>query len=376
MTLFGSAQAAEAQYTYTKIMYPGSTWTEASSINDNGQVVGTYTDTAGIAHGFLYQNGVYTKLDYPGKAHNYAFGINDAGTMVGSFSEVMPRGPYHASLRVGSTWSEFDFPGNETDGRAINSNGDIVGIYNAGFGTPDHGFLKVGENYTSIDYPGASLTYVFGLNDSGWVTGTYRDALGLLKGFVYKDGAYSSVTYPTATETYIGGINNANTMVGWKVEGGKVNGFVMTGNRFRPVIATFANAANTRARAINDFGQIIGTYTSPECSVGCSFIATPTPSVLPSCDQTLAMSYTNGTLNTSFTLSTGVTTTWTTWLVYGGVPYRLWALPLGVVRPAQTVSVPIQLAPIGTAVLASYLSTSANGTICADFASIPLAGGQ
>jgi len=115
VALVATASAAEAQYAYTKIMYPGSTWTEASGINDVGQVVGTYTDTAGIAHGFLYQNGVYTKMDYPGKAHNYAFGINDAGTIVGSFSEVMPRGPYHASLRVGSTWSEFDFPGNETD---------------------------------------------------------------------------------------------------------------------------------------------------------------------------------------------------------------------------------------------------------------------
>lgn len=376
VALIATAQAAEAQYTYTKIMYPGSTWTEASGINDAGQVVGTYTDTSGIAHGFLYQNGVYTKLDYPGTAHNYAFGINDAGDVVGSFSAVMPRGPYHASLRQGGVWSEFDFPGNETDGRAINNSGNIVGIYNAGFGTPDHGFLKVGENYTSIDYPGASLTYVFGVNDANWVTGTYRDATGLLKGFAYKDGAYSSVVYPLATETYIGGINNANAMVGWKVEGGKVSGFVMTAGRFRPVIATFANAANTRARGINDVGQIVGTYTSPECTVGCSFVATPSPSVMPACDQAVGMSYANGTLTTTFTLLTNVATTWTTYLVYAGVPYRLWSLPLGIIRPAQTVTVPIQLPPAGTAILASYMSTPANGTICADFTSLNLSGGQ
>jgi len=374
VALAATATAAEAQYTYTKIMYPGSTWTEASGINDAGQIVGTYTDTAGVAHGFLYQNGVYSKLDYPGMAHNYAFGINEAGHVVGSFSEILPRGPYHASLRVGTTWSEYDFPGNETDGRAINSNGDIVGIYNAGYGTPDHGFLKVGDTYTSVDYPGASLTYVFGLNDAGWVTGTYRDGTGLLKGFAYKDGAYSSIMYPTATETYIGGINNQNAMVGWKVEGGKVGGFMTVAGKFRPVIATFANSANTRPRAINDGGQIVGTYTSPECAVGCSFLATPSPAVLPTCDQTIGMTYANGTLNTSFTLNTGVVTTWTTWLVYAGVPYRLWSLPLGVIRPAQTVAVPIQLAPAGTAVLASYLSTPTNGTICADFTTLNMGG--
>lgn len=367
--------AAEAQYTYTKIMYPGSTWTEASGINDQGQVVGTYTDTAGIAHGFVYHNGTYTTVDYPGMAHNYAFGINDAGHIVGSFSPVMPRGPYHASLRDDfHVWTEYDFPGNETDGRAINSAGHIVGIYNAGYGTPDHGFLKIGDAYTSIDYPNASLTYVFGINDAGYISGTYRDGFGLLKGFVYRAGTYSSVTFPNATETYVGGINNANALVGWKVEGGKVGGFVMTTGRFRPVLASFAGAANTKPRAINDVGVIVGTYTSPECAVGCSFIATPAPAATPLCDQTIGMTYAAGTLNTNFTLRTSAATTWTSWLVVQNVPYKLWSLPLGAINPAQSVSVPIQLPPVGSVLLASYFATPANGTICADFTTLNTGG--
>jgi probable HAF family extracellular repeat protein len=375
VALFATVRGADAQYTYTKIMYPGSTWTEASGINGLGQVVGTYTDTAGVAHGFLYQAGVYTTVDYPGTAHNYALGINNDGHIVGSFSLIMPRGPYHASLRANGVWSEYDFPGNETDGRAINAAGDIAGIYNAGYGTPDHGFLKVGDSYTSIDYPGAALTYVFGLNDAGFVSGTYRDGGGLLKGFVYAAGTYTPVTYPGAAETYIGGINNANALVGWKVEGGKVGGFVMTAGRFRPVLVSFANAANSRARAINDAGAIVGTYTAPDCVNGCSFLATPSPATLPSCEQTVGMTYSGNTLNTNFTLYTNVVTTWTAWLVYQNVPYRLWSLPLGIIKPAQTVSVPIQLPAAGTAVLASYLSTPANATICADYATLNLGGG-
>lgn len=374
VALFVTVPAAQAQYTYTKIMYPGSTWTEAAGVNDLGQVVGTYTDPAGVAHGFLYHNGVYSTVDYPGTAHNYAFGINDQGEIVGSYSEVMPRGPYHASLRSGGVWSAYDFPGNETDGRAINSAGDIVGIYNAGYGTPDHGFLKVGANYTSIDYPGASLTYVFGLNDAGYVSGTYRDGTGLLKGFIYFGGNYASIVYPSATETYIGGINNANTLVGWKIEGGKVGGFVSTAGRFRSVQVSFANAANTRPRAINDGGVVVGTYTAPDCLVGCSFIATPSTTVLPSCEQTIGMTYGNGTLTTNFTLFTNQPTTWTVWLVYANVPYRLWSLPLGVIRPAASVSVPIQLAPAGNVVLASYLSTPASGTICVDYTTLNTGG--
>ena len=374
VALCATVHAAEAQYTYTKIMFPGSTWTEASGINDAGQIVGTYTDVSGIAHGFIYQLGVYQTVDYPGMAHNYAFGINNQGQIVGSFSPVMPRGPYHASLRDGTTWSQYDFPGNETDGRAINALGHIAGIYNAGYGTPDHGFLKVGENYTSIDYPGATLTYVFGLNDAGYLSGTYRDGFGLLKGFLYFNGTYTAVTYPNASETYIGGINDANALVGWKVEAGKVGGFTLTAGKFRPVAVSFANAANTKPRAINDQGTIIGTYTAPDCTVGCSFVATPAPAAMPSCDQTVGMTYNAGTLTTNFTLLTNQPTTWTVWLVYQNVPYRLWALPLNTLKPAQTVSVPIQLAP-GSMVLASYLSTPANGTICADFAALN-AGGQ
>src|SRR5215218_3304798 len=155
--LLGAATRADAQHTYTKIMVPNSAYTEASGVNSLGQVVGTYIDASGIPHGFIYQNGSYITVDYPAAAHNYAFGINDAGSVVGSFSEVLPRGPYSASLRENGVWSAFDFPAHETDGRDINVHGDTVGIYNDGAGTPDHGFLKIGANYTSIDFPAAPI---------------------------------------------------------------------------------------------------------------------------------------------------------------------------------------------------------------------------
>jgi probable HAF family extracellular repeat protein len=374
--MLSTAGTASAQYTYTKIMYPGSVWTEVAGINDAGQIVGTYTPPTGIVHGFVYQNGVYTTIDMPGMAHNYLFGINDAGHMVGGVSEILPRGPYHATLFENGSWSLYDFPGNETDGRAINSHGHIAGIYNAGFGTPDHGFLKVGEEYTSIDYPNASITYVFGLNDAGYVTGTYRDPFGLLKGFVYLNGAYTTISYPGASETYIGGINNANAMVGWKVEGGKVGSFVLSGQSYRPVIVPFATATNTKARSLNDLGQVVGTYTSQDCPVGCAFLATPNPSGTPMCQQTVGMTYEGGTLNMHFTLRTSLATTWRSFLVIQGVPYQLWSLPLSIINPAASVSVPVQLPPLGNMLLASMLSTPTHGTICVDFTTINTGSGE
>jgi probable HAF family extracellular repeat protein len=373
MLILASAATASAQYTYTKIMYPGSAWTEVAGINDAGQIVGTYTLGSGIVHGFMYHNGTYTTVNMPGMAHNYLFGINDAGQMVGGVSEVLPRGPYHATLLSSGAWSLYDFPGNETDGRAINSLGHIAGIYNAGFGTPDHGFLKVGDEYTSIDFPGASITYVFGLNDAGYISGTFRDAQGVLKGFMYMQGVYSSVAYPGATETYLGGINNANVAVGWKVEGGKVNGFVLNGGSYRSVIVPFATAVNTKPRSINDLGQVVGTYTSSDCPIGCAFLATPAPALPALCQQTVAMTYTNGTLDLRFTLKTSVATTWRSYLVAQGVPYLLWSLPLAPINPQTSVSVPVQLPPLGTVLLASVLSTPTQGSVCVDFSSLNMA---
>lgn len=366
-----SAASADAQYVYTKIMVPGSTFTEASGINNLGQVVGTFIDSVGIPHGFIYLNGVFTTVDYPSAAHNYAFGINDAGSVVGSFSEVLPKGPYSASLREDGIWSAFDFPAHETDGRDINALGQIVGIYNDGVGTPDHGFLKVGANYTTVDFPGAPITYVFGVNNAGTVSGSYVDNQGLVKGFVYSNGNYTQLTFPNASDTIVTDINNNNMMVGWKVEAGKTIGFTFSNLKYRPVIVPFAGTTATRARGINDSGTIVGSYTGPDCQSGCSFIATLSASVTPMCEQTLSLTYASGTLTPRFTLRTSIATTWTPWLVLGNFPYRLWSSAIAAVDPAATVSVPIALSPKpNSATLVSFLSTVSAGTLCADYATL------
>jgi probable HAF family extracellular repeat protein len=370
--LLGAAARADAQYSYTKLMVPGSTFTEASGINNLGQVVGTYIDSVGLPHGFIYQNGVYTTIDYPSAAHNYAFGINDAGSVVGSFSEVLPRGPYSATLRENGVWSAYDFPAHETDGRDINANGHIVGIYNDGVGTPDHGFLKIGANYTSIDFPGAPITYVFGLNNATTVTGSFVDNQGQVKGFIYSNGNYTQLVFPNATDTIVTDINNNNMIVGWKVEAGKTIGFTFSNSKYRPVIVPFAGTTATRARGINDGGTVVGSYIGPlDCQSGCSFMATPSASVPPLCEQTLSLTYAAGTLTPRFTLKTSTATTWTPWLILGGVPFRLWSSAISVIDPAATVSIPITMNPKpNSATLVSFLSTVSSGTLCADYAAL------
>lgn len=55
----------------------------ALAINDRGDVVGYYTDTALRRRGFLYADGVFTPLGNPGNAESFAVALNNARQVVG-----------------------------------------------------------------------------------------------------------------------------------------------------------------------------------------------------------------------------------------------------------------------------------------------------
>jgi probable HAF family extracellular repeat protein len=62
------------------------TTTEATGINDKGQIVGNYIDSKGVEHGFLYSKGTYTTLNDPLGTHGTeVLGINNYGKIVGIY---------------------------------------------------------------------------------------------------------------------------------------------------------------------------------------------------------------------------------------------------------------------------------------------------
>lgn len=84
VALFGVSSPVYAQsgWTFTTIDNPAAinstNGTYAQGINDPGQVVGYYYDSAGNSHGFSKTDGSFTTLDYPG-AHfqTFAEGVNN-----------------------------------------------------------------------------------------------------------------------------------------------------------------------------------------------------------------------------------------------------------------------------------------------------------
>ena len=88
LALSPTSKAHALGYTFTDLdvpgSQPGSTGFFSLSLNNLGQVVGTYTDSAGNKDGFFYSGGKYVTLNAPGATNTFLEGINDLGQVVGT----------------------------------------------------------------------------------------------------------------------------------------------------------------------------------------------------------------------------------------------------------------------------------------------------
>lgn len=160
----------------------GPNLTEAWGVNDSGDVVGYYEDSADNYQGFLYVNGTYTTIACPGWIDTRAYGISDTGVIVGDNANSTT-GPYSGMEYKSGKCSTVNFPkAVSTSVKSMNKSGQISGWYTDSSGVT-HGFIKTGSTFQTINYPGATGTLAFHLNDKGQIAGYYADASGT-HGFV------------------------------------------------------------------------------------------------------------------------------------------------------------------------------------------------
>lgn len=60
--LLAEVPAMAQSYGYTTLDFPGQTAGEAAAINDSNQVAGTFGDSSGAAHGFIWSGGTFTQV--------------------------------------------------------------------------------------------------------------------------------------------------------------------------------------------------------------------------------------------------------------------------------------------------------------------------
>jgi probable HAF family extracellular repeat protein len=168
---------------------PGS----ASAINDSGQVVGN--DGFDGETGFLYSGGTMTNLPTltgPNGA-NEPHAINDSGQIAGSSYPSTGVGR-HAALFFDGTITDLGVLGGgdgdgESDAYGINSSGQMVGFTLANGQVGPHAFLYSDGVMTDLNSlipanSGWTLTFAFGINDSGEIVGYGTNPSGLTQAFL------------------------------------------------------------------------------------------------------------------------------------------------------------------------------------------------
>jgi probable HAF family extracellular repeat protein len=258
----GSNCTKECTFGYSSIDYPSAKATVASGINNIGQIVGSYDDSNGNGHGFLYSNSAFTSLDYPGATITGAAGINNSGQIVGWY-------------------------------------GDSKEHY--------HGFLYGNSVFTSLDYPGVSGTFANGINDGGQIAGGYLDSKGDAYGFLYNSNTalFTSIdcgTLPSAahslngdalmvvgcgdtTSTLYDAVSDnftdlpyyalsVNNSLELTVGLGTYSGlYEYESDSLTPI--EYPGADYTGASGLNDYAQVVGSYTDNITQNAHGFIATP-----------------------------------------------------------------------------------------------------
>ncbi|MBV9200547.1 MAG: PEP-CTERM sorting domain-containing protein [Alphaproteobacteria bacterium] len=112
----------------------------------------------------------------PANMNSQATGVNDSGEVVGFFQ--LASGNFSAFSDVGGTITPFEFPGSaSTQALGVNNLGEIVGDY-VDAGGVMHGFLDNAGAFTMLDPTGSTATTINGINDLGAVVGFYVNAAG------------------------------------------------------------------------------------------------------------------------------------------------------------------------------------------------------
>ena len=157
---------------FTAVNFPKSNGTEATGINDKGEVVGLYFDSANLTHGFSKIGTKYTSISVKGGTNTVAWGVNNAGQI--TVYTTNSAGTFDSYLMTGTKLKKIDNPGAGTTGTIVHtpSNvGDIDGTYYNSAGTEMGWLLHKGKYYDVVDTGG--VTRADGLNDKSELVGRY-----------------------------------------------------------------------------------------------------------------------------------------------------------------------------------------------------------
>jgi probable HAF family extracellular repeat protein len=254
----------------------GGASSQATGINDSGQVVGWAYTSGGIQHAFLYSAGTMQDLG-SGSWYSGASGINNAGQVVGYAQDPSTQSGYYRPFLYSSGTVQifsaaFSYAGNvDVYGRAVTADGVIVGNSASG-GTVTSGFIY-DPAYAPIQLSMAVYAVSPSLHSGqSYLGGAYIDSTGQLgpRGATYAAISYESGgsnTPPSGIGTAnssIAGINDSGASVGYASFGGSTHAALWSSPNSSVVtdLGTLGGLSSY-ASGINNSGEVVGaSYTA------------------------------------------------------------------------------------------------------------------
>ena len=169
---------------FTAISFPKSIGTQPTGINDKGEVVGLYLDSANVQHGFSKIGTKYASIDVTGDTSAAAWGVNNKGQI--TVYAINSAGGFDAFLKTGKTFKNINDPSAGTLGTVVhtpNNKGDIDGTYYDSSNLTHGWLLHAGKYYDVNDPNGPTATRADGLNDKLEMVGRYTPSTGGNVGF-------------------------------------------------------------------------------------------------------------------------------------------------------------------------------------------------
>lgn len=263
------------------------TFNQLLGINNQGAITG-YFGSGAQGHpnkGYEllppFSQGDFGNENFPGSVQTQVTGLNDWGISVGFFSTQNTANQSNDNFGFYARRGRFhqvDFPTGDNASPpvnqllGVNNSGVAVGFYtNGGGSNRGYEYDIFTRRFTRVLVPGAppgtagpSLTAA-GINNEGDVAGFFNKTSSTVDGFLKLDhGGFVTIAYPGASSTQALGVNDFGEVVGTYTTGsGNVavtHGFAWTDGHFTAV--NIPIATSTTVNGVNDEGDIVGFYTT------------------------------------------------------------------------------------------------------------------